>query len=646
MNTIARIKRGIPAVLLAGELCVLLDMILTVKDYANSGMRLAILFVLLSTLFIAVRIPGKYKWIAVAAIPALCALAVLSAILIWKSFLPHAVYQETDFGKEALYGGKRVMLVVPHEDDDQNVLGGVLEQYVKYGSEVYVVFLTNGDKGGAGLGRIQEAIDVMGFLGIPEEHVIFLGYGDQWAPSGPHIYNAEADRPMTSYYGRTQTYGTDTHPAYNNGHLYTRQNLLDDLCGVILAYEPDVLFGCDFDGHADHMATSLFFEEAMGLVLAQKPGYTPLVLKGFAYSTAFYNPNDYYRINIGATQNPYATPYMPETNIYKWADRLRLPVAAPTISRSIENAGTYLAVKMYRLQSGARDQAFGIINGDKVFWQRDTSSLSYTAQVRVSSGEARRLNDFKLADSDDLIANGRPYDGAWVPAADDGEKSAELRLAASADVAYICLYDNPSETDNVLDALISFDDGSEIHTGPLDALGAATEIAVDKKNVSAVTVRLLETEGERAGLTEIELYSRRHDYGLRFIKLQNADEDFVYDYSIDRSGAEDFTLYAQGYPAQLSEDNYTVRLDGKGCSAQIVDGKLHVECPRGKRCLVTLTSADGKVSDSALIASPDWLQSLGQQIEAFWRFDLPKLRYTTICVKIRTALQVLGINVG
>ena len=37
------------------------------------------------------------------------------------------------------------MILVPHEDDEINLAGGVIEEYLKHGSEVYVVFSTNGD---------------------------------------------------------------------------------------------------------------------------------------------------------------------------------------------------------------------------------------------------------------------------------------------------------------------------------------------------------------------------------------------------------------------------------------------------------------------------------------------------------------------
>lgn len=52
-------------------------------------------------------------------------------------------FPETD--RKNIFSGKNVMFFAPHEDDEINLYGGVIEQYVKHGSEVRIVFSTNGD---------------------------------------------------------------------------------------------------------------------------------------------------------------------------------------------------------------------------------------------------------------------------------------------------------------------------------------------------------------------------------------------------------------------------------------------------------------------------------------------------------------------
>ena len=68
-------------------------------------------------------------------------------------FRANAAYKRTDPNLDQVFCQHKVMLIVPHEDDDINVGGGILEQYVEHGSEVYPVFVTNGDYGDSGGGH-------------------------------------------------------------------------------------------------------------------------------------------------------------------------------------------------------------------------------------------------------------------------------------------------------------------------------------------------------------------------------------------------------------------------------------------------------------------------------------------------------------
>ena len=40
-------------------------------------------------------------------------------------------YTDVEAGKEEFFSSKKVMVLVPHEDDDLNLMGGVIEQYIK-----------------------------------------------------------------------------------------------------------------------------------------------------------------------------------------------------------------------------------------------------------------------------------------------------------------------------------------------------------------------------------------------------------------------------------------------------------------------------------------------------------------------------------
>ena len=46
---------------------------------------------------------------------------------IWKNFSDDAVFENVDLGKGELYQGKKVMVIVPHQDDELNLMAGVME---------------------------------------------------------------------------------------------------------------------------------------------------------------------------------------------------------------------------------------------------------------------------------------------------------------------------------------------------------------------------------------------------------------------------------------------------------------------------------------------------------------------------------------
>ena len=110
-----------------------------------------------------------------------------------------------------------------------------------------------------------------------------------------------------------------------------------------------------------------------------------------------------------------------------------------------------------------------------------------------------------------------------------------------------------------------------------------------------------------------------------FVKLSDAQGNFIYDYYIDPLGKESFTLYTVG----AADQPYSVSTEGDKCSAKIgLDRTLDVICPKGKRCIVTVTSADGRYWDTVLISNPgrfqrETAQSLEQELRLFWEELLP-----------------------
>ncbi len=507
-------------------------------------------------------------------------------------YLPRADYREVDNGKADVFADRRVMIVVPHQDDEINLAGGVIEEYIRYGSEVYVVYATNGDYGNAADTRLNEAINALDVLGVDEEHVIFLGYPDNaTTPDGLSMYNTDA--VVTSRAGHSATYALADHPPYREGRAYTAQNLCEDMQAVISEYRPDVLYAVGCDRHTDHTMVALLFDRAIGQLLKTED-YTPTIYKGYAYSTAFDAPKDAHTLNIRKTENPGEKLNLLAPGVFDWNTRIRMPVSPTSLSRIKESTPLYKSALEHESQNMYLVMD-GVVNGDKVFWQRESTSLGYIADVTTSSGDVALLTDFVLADSANTRDLPGSVTGVWRADSADAEPSITFAFDKPQNIARIKLYDDPDPDSNILAARLTLDNGAEFTLGALAPLGSATEFAVGAENVRSFTLRITDFEGAAPGLTELEAYAEPYTPDADFIKLMNADGDFVYDYYLDPSGVERFGIYS--HPQAADGVQYSVECIGDRCSAVMDGDELVVTCPVGKSCTVTVS--DGRRTDTA-----------------------------------------------
>ena len=541
-------------------------------------------------------------------LPAKIALLVIEVLLILSVFITKSQikkqmrYTDVEAGKEKFFGNQKVMIFVPHEDDDINLAGGVIEEYIKHDSTVYVVFSTNGDgderfdMSKMGAIRINEAIRALAVLGVPERNIIFLGYGDGWAKNGPHIYNAPHDEIMTSMAGKQATYVIESHPAYHDHNSYTYHHYYNDIKNVILEYLPDTIFCIDYDTHNDHRALSMLFEKVMGDLL-KTTDYKPTVYKGYGYRTAWgSDPDIKESVNITSSVS---VPADKDVELYDWDKRIRLPININSVSRYLKYSKLYHALSLYDSQH-AEESADRIINGDKVFWKRRTDSILYKAKISVSSGDREKLTDFMLLDCDDIIHHGdKPYDGVWHPDEGDHDKEINVSFDTMQYIDTIVLYDSLSPQDNVLNAKVILDDGTELSIGKLASSG--TSISV-KKEVRSFKVRIDEYEGLCFGISEIEAFGTSDSNGQRFYKITDDKGNFVYDYIIPPGGKQCFGIYSN-----ITDDDrpsLSVHCDNKKCKATINVEGITVICPQGQKCILTLFNKDDIAIDRALIRNP------------------------------------------
>ncbi len=175
-------------------------------------------------------------------------------------------------------GVERVLVLAPHPDDEVLGPGGAIAQFLDQGHQVLVVYLTNGDANTAakkfftwnplnrpedfqalGYRRMKEAGEAMRILGVPWDHLLFLGYPDRGLYA---LWTTHWDKPYRSPYTKMD------HPFYRNSFNpeanYTGQDLLRDLCTILKVYRPTIIY-CPHpeDAHPDHRATAYFLAAAL-----------------------------------------------------------------------------------------------------------------------------------------------------------------------------------------------------------------------------------------------------------------------------------------------------------------------------------------------------------------------------------------------
>lgn len=462
---------------------------------------------------------------------------------------------------------KTIMVLVPHEDDEINVAGSIIKSYTENGYDVKVVFTTNGDFYHSGKVRLEEAIKACEVLGVPEKNVFFLGFGDLLNDKKyTHIYHAPDKYVMSSHAGYNTTYGLKKHPSYSmqtqgKEVKYSRNNLLSLIMDIILKFKPKQIFCVDFDSHPDHRATSLLFEEAMGIILKDSLTYTPEIYKGYAYSTAWTADYDFYNINIISTLNPQnINKKKSEMGItqYNWNERIRFPVYRETLTRFLFDNLIMKSLLKHKTPKACIN-AGRIINSDKVFWYRSTNSYVYKSKITASSGIPKYLNDFKLFDCNNIVeSDNYMYENyLWTPHKNDMLKKINIFFDSPKNISTITLYDNPDPNTNIASGTLRFSDGSIIKTGQLNKNGSKTDFTFSQKNkIEYFTFQIDSFIGNNPGLTEIEAYGECNKK-RQIIKLLDKNNDtFIYRYFVTET-TKQLELGVYQYPYK---NNYVIQI--------------------------------------------------------------------------------------
>lgn len=530
---------------------------------------------------------------------------------------------------------KKILILVPHQDDDIILCGGFLEGLIEKKYQVFVVYMTNGDSDRQiGYVRMKEALKVMELYGIPETHVIFMGYANQYASKYPHIYNAGPNEILASRFGNTKTYGLVEHPEYcyqRHGvhNLYQRKNLISDLKEIILEILPDIIMATDVEMHVDHIANSLFLNEVIGELFKLNSDFRPIIYKKQGYATEWYAEADYSSINNDATKKGKACSYVNHEitdflNPYiRWKDRIRFPLHISAMTEQKEDNIVYKALQLYSSQD-AIEHFNSILNSDSVFWKRRTDSVSYVATIRVTSGDASCINDFKIFDCSRIIhANKWCIDASiWRPKQGDLMPTIVFELDKETDISEVIIYQEFCPKSEILCSTLIFDGANRVEIGPLERR-KSTVICFAPRRAKKVEyiIEKCSEDMENIGISEIEIYEDNNPK-LTKIKIM-IDDNFVYDYIVDGNLHGKIGIYQFFHDgsakASLNIDEYELLLtDSRGTRKdQYLHGyRLLGVMKEEKLILRAFAKSDMSIYDEVMLTKEE-IQKISKAVQPY-----------------------------
>lgn len=159
----------------------------------------------------------------------------------------------------------KILFIAPHQDDEILAAGGLIQKCVNLGDDFTILFVTNGDYRGPHIAqkRYYESKQALEYLGIPEESIFYLGYGDtgmKYSHSFLRRMLFEEPNTLLSTPFSSMTY----HPAGRKTVHVMRTSLespltqaafLADLEWFIKKDFPDIIIAPNLlDMHGDHAA--------------------------------------------------------------------------------------------------------------------------------------------------------------------------------------------------------------------------------------------------------------------------------------------------------------------------------------------------------------------------------------------------------
>jgi LmbE family N-acetylglucosaminyl deacetylase len=429
---------------------------------------------------------------------------------------------------------KRIVILAPHPDDEALCCAGIIYNALQQGNSVTIVVATNGDYGQgvpAGLAREGETVAGMAVLGLSEQHIIFMGYGDQALQS---LYQSTSPTTViTSPAGQTQTYATRglggvSYHQYLTGAPgpYNRQTILGDMEAMLQNLQPTDIYTTGlWDDHPDHESTFNFVVEALldlrrqGVPLSTKIHETlvhpPCSSCGVPTNPSYIWPGG--GIGISPTfspTQPYPQPYYlsnvwPNGNNtpYSWnqieRDPLPIPMQDPNQTTNLKAQ----VISNYKSQDGSDRNAYlyAFVKKDEFFWVRDfTTNIAGLATVTVSSENPPQLG---MSAVDGFIEGYPSYQNwEWVTNGELAGAWINLAWLNPITISQVVLYNRQTLVEDVLSGHLTFSDGTTVAVGQLPINGNPYLVSFPPKTVTSMQFTVDNAVGQNIGLTEIEVY--------------------------------------------------------------------------------------------------------------------------------------------
>lgn len=374
---------------------------------------------------------------------------------------------------------KSALIIVPHQDDELNISGFILNRLIKEKVDIRILYVTNGN---------------------------FYKDKYKWRQK-------ERDKVL-KLYGDIKYKQLDYDDGYDyKGHLFNepqvRSKIEKDIYEYILKCRSDLVVCVDFDSHADHRMVSALFDKAMCRVLKEECQYHPIVLKKFAYLGVWTGENDYFSIYPMRTCE---YQFCNKKQLYleaipnAWEDRICIATEKDDYSLKFWRSKVFKAYRKYWTQCGYRF-FFCASNTDVVYWFRNTDNLMLRARLSADSGNVSLVNDFSLGNITSITRNFKSVEekfpnSAWIPT--DSQKELNIFWNKPVRIKTIKLYQNFSILGHIRAFQVSDKQGYneilECDEKDVNYFYLKQEIHTDR-----LVFKILESNGA-AGIRELEMY--------------------------------------------------------------------------------------------------------------------------------------------